>query len=191
MLNSGEKELVFENRASWREWLSLNATSEKGIWLIYFKKHSGVPSVTRQEALEEALCFGWIDSLMKSIDYDRYKQKYTPRKKNSRWSERNKMLVKQLLAEGKMAQPGLTVIEGWINEVPEKRQFRASSQIHPALVSALLKNIKASETFYMLTPSQQKNIIRWVNSCKKEVTLTRRVSDVILSLESGHSIGLK
>ena len=191
MLNSGEKELTFENRASWREWLSMNATSEKGIWLIFFKKHSGVPSVTRQEALEEALCFGWIDSLMKSIDSDRYKQKYTPRKKNSRWSERNKTLVRQMLAEGKMAQPGLAVIAGWINDTSEKRQFRASSDMHPALVSALLKNIKASETFYMLPPSQQKNIIRWVSSCKKEETLARRVSELISTLESGHGIGMK
>ncbi|HPT15278.1 MAG TPA: YdeI/OmpD-associated family protein [Bacteroidales bacterium] len=188
---SGEKELSFENRLAWRNWLSANAATEKGIWLVHFKKASGKPSVTRQEALEEALCFGWIDSILKSIDGDSYKQKYTPRARKSQWSERNKTIVRRLLAEGKMAQPGLESISGWINEAPGIKQVTENPSISSALVSALQANNKASETFNLLPPSQQKNIIGWVGSCKKEETLMRRIAEVIANLESGKGIGMK
>jgi len=188
---SGEIELSFENRAAWRKWLSENASSETGLWLVHLTKASGKPSVTRQEALEEALCFGWIDSILKNIDSYRYKQKYTPRAKRSQWSERNKTIVRRLLAEGKVAQPGLDSISGWINEVPGKKPVVKSQSILPELASALQANNKASETFNLLPPSQRKNIVSWVGSCKKEETLIRRITEVIANLESGKGIGMK
>jgi uncharacterized protein YdeI (YjbR/CyaY-like superfamily) len=185
------KELTFENRAAWRKWLSENGVSEKGVWLVHFKKNSGVASVTRQEALEEALCFGWIDSILKNIDDNRYKQRYTPRTKKSNWSERNKTIVRQLLAEGKIAARGLESISGWINETPVIKQVKDNPLMHPAFVSALQENNKASETFNLLPPSQQKNILPWINSSKKEETLIRRISEAITTFESGNSIGMK
>lgn len=188
---SAEKELTFENRTAWRNWLIANAATEKGIWLVHFKKASGKPSVTRQEALEEALCFGWIDSLLKSIDDSSYKQKYTPRLKRSQWSERNKRLVRQLLAEGRMESSGIESIKGWIDEKPVKQYVKAEPEMPPALVLALLINNKASDVFYCLPPSQRKNIMRWVVAAKKEETLKCRIAEVIANLESGKGIGMK
>lgn len=191
ILHTEGKAIAFENSDSWRKWLQENGASEKEVWIIHFKKHTGIPSISRQEALEEALCFGWIDSLLKSIDDSSYKQKYTPRLKRSQWSERNKRLVRQLLAEGRMESSGIESIKGWIDERPVKQYVKAEPEMPPALVLALLVNNEASRLFYCLPPSQQKNIMRWVGAAKKEETLKRRISEVIASLESGCDIGMK
>ncbi|HOW31250.1 MAG TPA: YdeI/OmpD-associated family protein [Bacteroidales bacterium] len=189
--HTAEKALPFNDRAAWRKWLSDNGTSEKAVWLIHYKKHSGLPSVTRQEALEEALCFGWIDSVIRSINENSYMQRYTPRTKKSNWSDRNKMLVRELLAAGKMADPGLSCIKGWINENPVARVVKSDEKIHAALEAALHENIRASEVFYSLSASQQRNIIRWINASKRDETLRRRISEAIETLKTGRGIGIK
>ena len=96
--------LSFKNRDEWRNWLKDYHNIAKGIWLIYYKKHTKKPSVYYNDAVEEALCFGWIDSLVKRIDDERYMQKYTPRNPNSSWSELNKQRVEKMIAEGKMTK---------------------------------------------------------------------------------------
>ena len=78
------------DRAAWRAWLAANGQAEREIWLIFYKKHTGTPCVSYDEAVEEALCFGWIDGLIKRLDDDRYAQRFTPRKPGSSWSESNK-----------------------------------------------------------------------------------------------------
>jgi|WetSurMetagenome_2_1015567.scaffolds.fasta_scaffold211274_2 uncharacterized protein YdeI (YjbR/CyaY-like superfamily) len=183
--------LSFNDRSAWRKWLAENGETEKEIWLIYYKKHTGVQSVTYHEALEEALCYGWIDSLVKSIDESTYKQKYTPRLKNSRWSERNKKIVTHLLAEGRMTEQGLESIKGWINETSDNLPVIVNDEASPDLASALLTNKKASETFIQLPPSQKRNIIRWINSSKRAETIRKRVTESIRLLEKGQGIGMR
>jgi uncharacterized protein YdeI (YjbR/CyaY-like superfamily) len=110
----------------WRAWLEANHSVEKEVWLMFYKKHAATPCVTYEEATEEALCFGWIDSLMKRIDDEKRALRYTPRRKGSLWSERNKRLVARLIEQGRMTEAGLAKIEeakqngGWDKEaVPE------------------------------------------------------------------------
>ena len=86
--------IYFRNRDKWRAWLEKHHAIEKEVWLVYYKKHTGKPCITYNEAVEEALCFGWIDSIVKAIDEKKYCQKFTPRKDNSKWSESNKKIVK-------------------------------------------------------------------------------------------------
>jgi uncharacterized protein YdeI (YjbR/CyaY-like superfamily) len=95
----------------WRAWLQANHGVEKEVWLTMYKKHIATPCVTFEEATEEALCFGWIDSTMKRIDDEKRALRYTPRRKGSSWSERNKKLVTKLIEQGRMTEAGLAKIE--------------------------------------------------------------------------------
>src|SRR3954463_13527471 len=94
-------------RAAWRAWLAANHDRETEIWLVYNKRHTGEPRVEYDDAVEEALCFGWIDSIVRTIDADRHAQKFTPRKAKSKWSEFNKERFARLVREGKMTAAGL------------------------------------------------------------------------------------
>jgi uncharacterized protein YdeI (YjbR/CyaY-like superfamily) len=96
---------LFRTVADWRAWLEQNHDREKEIWLIYYKKGTGKTSVTHEEALDEALCFGWIDSVVNRLDAERYVQKWTPRKVDSVWSAANKARIEKLTAEGRLAAP--------------------------------------------------------------------------------------
>jgi uncharacterized protein YdeI (YjbR/CyaY-like superfamily) len=96
---------------NWRSWLEQNHATEADVWLTIYKKHSETPSVTVQEAMQEAICFGWIDSSMQPIDGERYALRFTPRRKTSNWSERNKGWAARLIEEGRMTEAGLAKIE--------------------------------------------------------------------------------
>jgi uncharacterized protein YdeI (YjbR/CyaY-like superfamily) len=106
-----QQELFFKNRDEWRDWLEKNYSKSEGIWIVYFKKHTKKETLTYNEGVEEALCFGWIDSIVKSIDNEMYKQRYTPRRKNSVWSEVNKKRVEKLIQEKKMTEAGMKPVE--------------------------------------------------------------------------------
>lgn len=105
------KPLHFTTPDEWRAWLQANHGTEKDVWLTFYKKHSATPSITFEEATDEALSFGWIDSSMKRIDDEKYVLRYTPRRKGSNWSERNKKRVAELIEEGRMTEAGLAKIE--------------------------------------------------------------------------------
>ena len=104
-------EVTARDRAEWRAWLDANHASSPGAWLVLAKKGSGLASVSYDEAVEECLCFGWIDSKVMTIDAKRYKQLVTPRKPRSGWSASNKARVERLIREGRMAPAGLALVE--------------------------------------------------------------------------------
>lgn len=106
------KTLHASNRDAWRAWLDRHHETEQEIWLVFYKKHTGKPGVSYEDAVEEALCFGWIDSIVRRIDDERYAQKFGPRKANSKWSESNKRRVRKMMEEGKMTAAGLAKISG-------------------------------------------------------------------------------
>jgi uncharacterized protein YdeI (YjbR/CyaY-like superfamily) len=99
--------LYVTNRQEWCQWLVEHYQTAKGVWLVHYRKHTGKPSLTYEEAVEEALCFGWIDSIQRHIDNESYAQRFTPRQDNSQWSETNLRRVKKLLKERKMTPAGL------------------------------------------------------------------------------------
>ena len=109
--------LHVSNREEWRRWLSDHHRTEREIWLVFYKKNSGKIGIGYEEAVEEALCFGWIDSLARRIDDEQYAQKFSPRKPNSGWSESNKRRIEQLRRQGKMTEAGLAALpKEWIEE---------------------------------------------------------------------------
>ena len=188
-----QNEVYAENRNHWREWLQKNHSTWDEVWLIFYKKTSGKPSVSYQEAVEEALCFGWIDSLKKSIDSTRYKQKFTPRKSGSIWSESNKKRVDRLIKDGLMREPGMKLIDqarkdGSWHKVPASRQV-----IDPPreFLKALQENRAAKQFYDSLAPSYQKHFISWIGSAKRQDTRLKRARESISLLANKQKLGLK
>ncbi|RPI99930.1 MAG: hypothetical protein EHM31_09200 [Candidatus Aminicenantes bacterium] len=189
------KPRLFKTRQAWRAWLADNHDKSKGIWLAYYKKGSGKTSVTYEEALQEALCFGWIDSLVRRIDEERYSQKYTPRNLKSIWSAANKARVDKLTAEGRMSPPGLAKVEA----AKKNGSWQALCRIDPIirtidvpadLRAALNAEPKAREIFDKRPPSEKKLWSYWVVSAKKAETRTRRVAETVKRVLAGRRPGM-
>ncbi|MCI0338465.1 MAG: YdeI/OmpD-associated family protein [Acidobacteria bacterium] len=188
------KTIYLINRDDWRAWLEKNHDIETEIWLIYYKKHTNRPRIPYEDAVEEALCFGWIDSIVKKLDDERYIQKFTPRKDNSRWSELNKRRVRKLIKEGRMTKHGLAKIteESLSTSGDSKPKRNRKDLIIPQYMKkALMKNKKAWENFNNLAPSYQRNYVGWITNAKKEETRERRLKEAIGLLAKNERLGLK
>jgi uncharacterized protein YdeI (YjbR/CyaY-like superfamily) len=195
MNNTGESSAkLFRNRELWRKWLEKNHDKKKEIWLVYYKKGSGKKSILYEEAVEEALCFGWIDSTVKSIDEFRYMQKYTPRKEKSVWSTLNKKRIKKLIQEKRITEHGLKKIDiakkngSW--KKLDNIERPDTSTIPIELKSALSKDKDAQQKFLSLPPSQKKLYLWWIISAKKSETKTRRISETINRVKKGIRAGM-
>lgn len=180
-------------RETWRAWLERNHTLKRAVWLRFYKKHTRRPGVSYSDAVEEALCFGWIDSLVKRVDDERYVRKFTPRKRGSVWSEANKRRVERLIREGRMTEAGLAKIEtAQASGEWAKRRVREKSLAVPAFFEdALATNKRALKNFTALAPSHKRNLVGWVASAKRKETRKRRLAEAIAVLERGEKLGLK
>src|SRR5512139_2793896 len=148
-------QLHFAHRDEWRAWLEANHATAAEVWLIHYKKHTGKPGPTYEEAVEEALCFGWIDGLLKPIDAEKYALRFSPRKKGSVWSETNKRRVAKLIKQGRMTEAGFAKIK----EAKANGEWRAaarredSANVPADLVQALNASQQARRNFDRLAPS--------------------------------------
>jgi len=184
------KTLYVANRNDWRLWLEKNYETEKEVWLIYYKKQSYRPGIPYDDAVEEALCFGWIDSIMKKIDEEKFARKFTPRRNNNKWSELNIKRVRKMIDEGKMTEAGLKKVDkALLDKDPEKKNVPVEGVSY--LEEALKNNIKALEFFTSLAPSYKKHYIKWTGSAKKEETRMKRIKEAIELLENHKKLGLK
>jgi uncharacterized protein YdeI (YjbR/CyaY-like superfamily) len=188
------KTLYVTSRYDWRAWLVKNHETEKEVWLIYYKKHTNQPRIPYEDAVEEALCFGWIDSIVQKIDDARYAQKFTPRRSGSKWSELNKRRVRKLLKEGKMTQAGLAKIgEGLLKTEEGSKSARKTKElVLPSYLSeALRANKKAWENFNNLAPSNRRQYVGWIAIAKKEETRKRRIREAIELLARNEKLGMR
>jgi len=179
------------NRAEWRTWLEQHQTSESEIWLVYPKKGCGKPSVTYLEFLEEALCFGWIDSLIQKIDDEKYSRKFNPRRAGSRWSELNKHLVANLVKEGRMTGAGLAKADFTLPAADARRPKRPELLVPDWLKTGLMTSPKGWENFNSLPPSHKRDYIAWITDAKKDETRQRRIQEAIRRLEKNERLGMK
>jgi len=174
-----------KTRQSWRKWLEKNHADAPGIWLIYYKKETGKRLISYNEAVEEALCFGWIDSSPRKLDEERAMLKFTPRKPKSGWSELNKKRIEQLIKEGLMTKAGLLKIDqakqnrSW-DTLTNSDQHANNNTLPADLEKALKKNKKAFENFNAFTHSYRKRVFFWIDSAKKEETRKARIEHAIL-----------
>ena len=188
------KTLYVANRDEWRSWLAKNSEKETVIWLIFYKNSSGKRSVPYPDAVEEALCFGWIDSIIKRIDDEKYIQKFTPRKERSKWSVLNVTRVRRMISQGRMTEKGLALFRyAEANGLlPEPGTKPGKDLVIPEFIAdALSANIKAATYFNSLAPSHKRLYIFWIMDAKKEETRLRRLHEVIGLLNDGKKLGLK
>lgn len=167
-----------ESRAEWRAWLEQNYGRDEGVWLVRFKKHAGERYVSYDDAVEEALCFGWIDSLPRKLDADRTMLWMAPRKAGSGWSRANKERVERMIAEGKMTPSGLEKIaaaeaDGSWNALDAVENL----EIPPDLAAAFAQYDAAQDNFEAFPRSVKRGILEWIASARREVTRARRVEE--------------
>jgi uncharacterized protein YdeI (YjbR/CyaY-like superfamily) len=172
----------------WRKWLADHHDSEAEVWLVFRKRHTGQASIAYGDAVDEALCFGWVDSLIKRLDNARYARKFTPRKPDSKWSTANRKRYAHLKASGRLMPAGL-------NRPPTEKSGdapRPSLAKVPPYIQETLKNCPPAWTnFGSLAPSYRRMYIAWIDSAKRQETKMRRLQEAIHLLMAGKKLGLK
>jgi uncharacterized protein YdeI (YjbR/CyaY-like superfamily) len=185
------KTLLVRSLDQWRNWLAEHHASESEVWLIFHKRHTGVPAIDYKDALDEALCFGWVDSLVKRLDDRRYARKFTPRRADSRWSAVNRKRYAALKASGRLKPPGIDCPPTSRGYGPKPPRLAMPSRL-PAYFQAALRNQPAAlRHFEALAPSQRRRYFAWIESAKREETKLRRLKEAIRLLAGGKVLGLK
>ena len=168
------------SRDDWRDWLHQHHDKKKSIWLIYFKTTSGKPTVSYSDAVDEALCFGWIDSKAKPIDAYRYMQFFSRRKERSVWSRVNKEKVARLISEGRMSQAGLDIIETAKNNGSWTVLDDAEALVIPDDLDAAFTSRPGSRAYFEgLSRTDTRNILQWLILAKRAETRTKRISEIV------------
>ena len=178
----------FKNQSEFRKWLLSNQDKADELWVGYYKKATGIPSITWSESVDEALCYGWIDGLRKSLDEESYCIRFTPRKTGSNWSAVNIQRAKELIKLGRMEPAGIRAFEDRKKASPSTADRRANIELSRPFENKLKSNKKAWEYFNALAPSFRKLSVGWVMSAKKEETRLRRLAVLIESSENGRLV---
>ena len=179
--------LQLPSRRRWRAWLTKHHASSPGIWLVFYKAHTGIKSIPYEDAVREALCFGWIDSLVKRLDENRYAIKMTPRKPTSKWSNLNRKRWRELKEAGLLTAAGLAA-------VPTNNSYAARPvipELPDYIAKALKTNPRAWESFQQLAPTYRRNFVVWIHIAKRPETRARRIHESISLLAAGKKLGLK
>ena len=182
--------LPFPSMGAWEKWLDDNHSSSRGLWLKIAKKASGISSITYQEAVESALCFGWIDGQRQSFDEHWFLQRFTPRRSQSRWSQINREKVAELKARGRMRPAGLAEVESAKTDGRWDDAYASPSnaEIPEALRQAFDTNPIAGEAFAALNASSRYSILYRIQHIKDPEARNRRVAQVVEMLTSGDGI---
>ena len=168
------------DRAAWRTWLATNHSTSPGIWLVFDKKSSRADRLAYVDAVEEALCYGWIDSTVRTLDDARYVQLMTPRKPKSTWARTNKARVERLIAAGLMAEAGLASIErAKANGSWESLDGVESLVVPDDLEKALRTRPGASKNFAAFAPSARKGYLHWISRAVRAETRAQRIAHVV------------
>ena len=176
-----ENNLSFPDKKEWRSWLKENHAKEDFVWLTLFKKKFKKKGLTLEDAVEEAICFGWIDGKLRSMDTERFSLRFSPRKKKSVWSKINKERAKRLIKSGRMTNSGLTKIEeAKKNGFWDKAYTNKTKEPLPLdLKKALMKKGKAWNNFQGFANTYQNMYIGWINNAKTNETRMKRIKKVV------------
>jgi uncharacterized protein YdeI (YjbR/CyaY-like superfamily) len=192
-----EKRFPATDREKWRAWLATNYSSETEIWVVFQKKHTGKLGMSYEESVEEALCFGWIDSIVKRLDENTYTRKFTPRINVENWSELNKKRVAKCIQDGRMTEIGLAKIsypDPGVHRAagfPVRKTTRKPLSVPGFMARGLRRNAKAWQYFNSLPPSHQRAYIQWVTMAKRDETRERRLAESIQLLGQKKRLGPK
>ena len=168
------------DRAAWRTWLHRHHAKSQGVWLVYCKKGSGIPSVSYAEAVEEALCFGWIDSKIHAVDHLRYRQVFTPRKPRSSWSDLNRSRAAKLIRNGRMTAAGLAKITAARRDGSwNARPVVANPRMPLDLRRALAADPQAALHFRSFSDAVRRLIVRWIIDARRPDARQRRIDKTV------------
>jgi uncharacterized protein YdeI (YjbR/CyaY-like superfamily) len=187
------EEVYISNRIGWRKWLTCNHDRSAGVWLVFYRLSTRKPTLAYEDAVEEALCFGWIDSIIRKLDAERYVRKFTPRKQGSSWSESNRRRISRLLEQDRMTERGMAAVRdakasgAWfVNDLPV-----IPDEVPAELEAALAENPAAKMFFESLAPSYRRRFVAWVAMARRDETRTARVRESIELLAKREKLGLK
>jgi uncharacterized protein YdeI (YjbR/CyaY-like superfamily) len=188
----------FKNTNSFHKWLQKNHKKCPGIWMVYYKKHTNTECISYDEALDEALCFGWIDSIIKKIDDDKYARKFTPRIDTKNWSDTNKKKINGLVKSGRMTEAGLNKIDiylktgklEWGNK-GSKEKTKKEIAIPDHILNAFARNEPALRNFNELSASCQRQYLLWIMNAKRAETIQKRIDESVVLLKKNKKLGLK
>lgn len=188
MANKPLETLEVRDRRAWRRWLKVHHDTASEVWLVFHKRHTGVSCLDYEAAIEEALCFGWVDSLITRIDDDRYARKFTPRRPDSRWSTANRRRYADLATRGLLAPPGM-------QRPPTERDGDAPrpdiEALPPYIRQAFDAHPQAGSFFERLAPSRRRALIGWIDSATQEQTRQRRLKEALRLLAQRLPPGMK
>jgi uncharacterized protein YdeI (YjbR/CyaY-like superfamily) len=176
--------LYLKDRRAWRAWLAKHHNKQTEVWLRYYKKDSGKPRIPYDDAVEEALCFGWIDGMVKRVDDACYGQRFTPRKPGSQWAPSNIRRMRKLKREGKMTAAGLAVYQ------PERKSQPLPTALPGDLTARFKKQTQAWKNFQAFPPYYRRMTIGWVASARQEVTRLKRLARLVEFSARGERIPL-
>jgi len=180
-------------RNEWRSWLARSHSTEREVWLVLYKKHTGKAKMAYSDAVDEALCFGWIDGRLKRIDDEKHMIRFSPRREGSIWSDWNVRRVRKLMREGKMTPAGLAKIDRKTLDrpMPKNGRTRPRFRISPEMRKRLMTNKKAWRNYCSLGPSSKEQYAYWLTSAKREETKEKRLNEAIALLTRNKKLGMK
>jgi uncharacterized protein YdeI (YjbR/CyaY-like superfamily) len=179
--------LEVRDRRRWRQWLTRNHSSSPGVWVVFHKAHTGVQSIDYEDLVCEALCFGWVDSLIKRLDENRFARKLTPRRSGSKWSDSNRKRWASLREAGLLAPAGSSA-------APTARTYSPGPvvpELPDYIARALQVNARAWKFFSDLAPSSRRDFVVWIHVAKRTATREQRIRESVALLAAGKKLGLK
>ena len=185
------KTLRVETLDRWRHWLDEHHASESEVWLVFYKQQTGIPSINYEDALDEAVCFGWVDSLVKRLDDRRYARKFTPRRPDSRWSDKNRQRYEELKARRRLKPAGIKRGPTGRGYGPRPERLPMPAKLPSYIQDALRRHPAALRHFEALPLSQRRRYFAWIESAKREATRLTRLKEAIRLLNGGKVLGLK
>ena len=191
--------LHFTKRKDWHQWLLKNHSKFNEIWLIYFKNMAPVKNISYEDSVDEALCFGWIDSIIKKIDDTKYARKFTPRTNHKKWSDLNIKRVRKLIDDGLMNKAGLEKIDKEVlrkinktdnsNISDQKKQVKLEAP--KFIINFFEENEPALKNFNKLAATYKRHYVLWITNAKKDDTIRKRLIESVILLKENKKLGLK
>jgi uncharacterized protein YdeI (YjbR/CyaY-like superfamily) len=186
------KTFTSPSRLEWRAWLRKHHRIETEVWFVFFRKGTGGKCISYDEAVEEALCYGWIDSIMRKLDETRYARRFSPRHEGSKWSASNIERMRILIARRRMTRAALRFFDPALLDAPPPVNPGRRELAMPAWIeSVFTKHPVAKKNYDALPPSQRRLYLAWILDAKKETTQQRRLAQVIDKLERNQPLGMK
>ncbi len=193
--NPRGRQVTPRSQHAWRRWLEANHAAVAEVWVVFYKKHAqraGRPTLTYGQAVEQAICFGWIDGLKRRIDDERYTHRFTPRKPDSHWSETNRERLARMRSQGLMAAAGEEAVAASIRTGAWHRSARASAVGTPhELFDALGRDAEARDGYDALSPSERRRYEVWIGMAKRDETRARRLAESLAKLRRGEKLGMR